>query len=31
MKGAVRLLARKMGKSRYTLYADLRAFHSRRK
>lgn len=31
LKGAVRLLARKMGKSRYTLYADLRAFHSRRK
>ena len=28
LKGAVRLLARKMGK---TLYADLRAFHSRRK
>jgi predicted transcriptional regulator YheO len=28
LKGAVRMLARKIGKSRYTLYADIRAFHS---
>lgn len=31
LKGAIRMLARKMGKSRYTLYADLRAFHSGKK
>jgi predicted transcriptional regulator YheO len=31
LKGAVRILASRMGKSRYTLYADLRAYHSRRK
>ena len=31
LKGAVRMLASRMEKSRYTLYADLRAFHSQRR
>jgi predicted transcriptional regulator YheO len=30
LKGAVQILAREMGKSRYTLYADLRDVRSKK-